>query len=137
MPMSCIILFEEGSPDRTTAFSGCLFQLLGGFWPPEAEAVSKRPASQATFRRSASDRSDPPTAPAKRPSVGFYATLEKGARVVALPTSHHRSRSSPHRRSLSSPHRRLLRYGRTPPRSPPSEYSPPPPRLVPVWLSHP
>jgi hypothetical protein len=55
--------------------SGCLFQLLGGFWPPEAEAVSKRPASQAAFRRSASDRSDPPTAPEKRPSVGFYATL--------------------------------------------------------------
>ena len=53
----------------------CLVQLLGGFWPPEAEAVSKRPASQAAFRRSASHRSDPPTEPEKRPSVGFFATL--------------------------------------------------------------
>jgi hypothetical protein len=77
----------------------------------------------------------------QRPRSGLQLAstqrLGYGARVVALPTSRRRSRSSPHCRSLSSPHRRLLRYGRTPPRSPPSVYSPPSPRLVPVGLSHP
>jgi hypothetical protein len=50
---------------------GCLFQLLGGFWPPEAEAVSKRPASQAAFHRSASDRSRAATVRTKPPAVRF------------------------------------------------------------------
>ena len=76
----------------------------------------------------------------RRPRSGLQLAstqrLGYGARVVALPTSRRRSRSSPHRRSLSSPHRRLLRYG-TSPRSSPSVYFPPPPRLVPVGLSQP
>jgi hypothetical protein len=54
----------------------------------------------------------------RRPRSGLQLAstqrLGYGARVVALPTSRRRSRSSPHRCSLSSPHRRLLRYGRTP-----------------------
>jgi hypothetical protein len=53
----------------------CLVQLLDGFWPPEAEAVTKRPAFRAAFPRSASNRSEPPTMPEKRPLVGFLRTL--------------------------------------------------------------
>jgi hypothetical protein len=50
---------------------GCLVQLLGGFWPPEAEAETKRPASRAASGRSAWVRSRPPTVLAKRSSFGF------------------------------------------------------------------
>jgi hypothetical protein len=53
----------------------CLVQLLDDFWPPEAEAVTKRPASRAAFPRSASNRSEPSTVLEKRPSVGFLRTL--------------------------------------------------------------
>jgi hypothetical protein len=78
----------------------------------------------------------------RRPRSGLQLAstqrLGYGARVVALPISRRRSRSSPHRRCLSSPHRRLLRYG-TSPRSPPSVRvaARTPPRLVPVGLSQP
>jgi hypothetical protein len=50
---------------------GCLVQLLGGSWPPEAEAETKRPTSGAASGRSDCVRSRPPTYLAKRRSVGF------------------------------------------------------------------
>jgi hypothetical protein len=49
----------------------CLVQLLLGFWPPEAEAGTKRSAFGADSSRSASVRSPPRTLAWKRPSLGF------------------------------------------------------------------
>jgi hypothetical protein len=43
-----------------------LVQLLGGFWPPEAEAATKRAASPAAFLRRAWMRIHPPTRRQKR-----------------------------------------------------------------------
>jgi hypothetical protein len=54
-----------------TVLSGCLVQLLGGFWPPEAEADTKRRTSAAASGRSDLVRSRPLTYLAKRRSVGF------------------------------------------------------------------
>jgi hypothetical protein len=48
-----------------------LVQLLGGFWPPEAEAETKRPTFRAASGRSDWVRSRPPTYLTKRRSVGF------------------------------------------------------------------
>jgi hypothetical protein len=77
---------------------GCLVQLLGGFWPPEAEAETKRPTSRAASGRSDWVRSCPPTYLAKRRSVGF--------------------RPKPHAVSLGFP-RTLLRRRREPNGAPP------------------
>jgi hypothetical protein len=62
---------------------GRLVQLLGGFWPPEAEAETKRPASRASSGRSAWVRSRPPTVLAKRRSFGFREKPTRKARVPA------------------------------------------------------
>jgi hypothetical protein len=48
-----------------------LVELLGGFWPPEAEAATKRPASAAASPRRAWMRSRPPTRRQKRGSDRF------------------------------------------------------------------
>jgi hypothetical protein len=54
-----IVLIKDGGGLATEC--GCLVQLLGGFWPPEAEAGAKRVASRAASPRRASAGSRPAT----------------------------------------------------------------------------
>jgi hypothetical protein len=52
-----------------TRYSPCLVELLGGFWPPEAEATAKRVAFGAAFDGRASHRSRSRTGNEKPPEA--------------------------------------------------------------------